>query len=91
MERSPGPCFLSDVSISDFLFNLLRGISKNSVKVVSSCGIVSSDVLVTLEWEGGKETVSMFVCSEGWLREFLRCPGIFDLLSFRRGEHTRRV
>ena len=91
MEGRLGPRLLRVVRVRDFLGYFGGRVGDDSVEVVCRGGVVRGDVFTALEGYRGEEAVSAEVRLEPRLWQLLRCPGIFDLLSFRRGKHTRRV
>ena len=54
MEGSLGPLGLGLVRVSNFLRDVLRGISENSVQVVCGGRVVSSDVFPAFEGHSGE-------------------------------------
>ena len=86
VEGCIGPSLLRVVGILDFLGNFSGGVRHDGVEVICRRGIISRDVLSSLEGYSRKETIRSQMRLEPGLWQLLCCPCLFDLLLVVRAQ-----
>ena len=89
MEGSLGPLGLGLVRVSNFLRDVLWGISENSIQVVCGGRVISSDVFPAFERYRGEQAVGAKVRLERGFGQLLCYPCFFDLLRVGRVPSAR--
>lgn len=81
MEGCHCPLLLSVVGSGDFPGDFIRGIGEDGIEMVGGRGVVSGDIFPASKGYRGEEAVGTEVGLKRGLRQLLRCPSLFDLLT----------